>query len=67
MKNQTTPLSEKILDTNMTSQVKSSQVKSSQVKSSQVKSGHSLLMENFTPFFTYFVECKPGNMDRNGV
>jgi len=36
-------------------------------KSSQVKSGHSLLMENFTPFFTYFVECKPGNMDRNGV
>jgi len=42
MKNQTTPLPEKVSGQDRISQVKSSQVKSSQVKSSQVKSSQEM-------------------------
>jgi len=71
MKNQTTPLPEKVTGQDKSSQVKSSQVKSSQVKSSQVKSSQdrtfSFLMKNIVPSGTPVVERKPSEKNRIGA
>ena len=66
MKNQTTPLSEKILDTNRSGQVRSGQVRSGQVKSSQVRTFY-FLIENIVPSGIPGTVHSPFHMDRNGA
>jgi len=81
MKNQTTPLPEKVTGQVKSSQVKSSQVRSGQVRSGQVRSGQvrsgqvrsgqvrtfSFLMKNIVPSGTPVLERKPSEKNRIGA